>query len=292
MPDLLSNFTASNRNRIQSIQFILRPFMHFLSKLFAVLISCFILSTASAQTASSNRPEAAKRPQLPKGMMAIEPEALELLKAMTDKLSAAKSIQFEALVQSEFPSIDGLPVIYSTAAKVSLQRPNKFNVVVWGDGPSSEVLFNGKKLFAYSPKKNLVAVTDSPDTIDEAAKFAYDKAGLFFPGDDLILSNPYAHLTQGLTDAFIVGKTKLVGGVETNVIIMAGRQLQGQIWIGARDNLPYMASWIYLGNKSLPRTTLQYKNWKLNASIPAARFNAERFSKALTIEFAQPDTPL
>ncbi|QWD84802.1 DUF2092 domain-containing protein [Polynucleobacter asymbioticus] len=266
--------------------------MYSFSKIVAALVSCCILGVASAQSANINRPEAGKRPQLPKGMTAIEPAALELLKAMTDKLAAAKSMQFEALVLSEFPSIDGLPVIYSTAAKVALQRPNKFDVVVWGDGPSSEVLFNGKQLFAYSPEKNLVAVTSAPSNIDEAAKFAYDKAGLFFPGDDLILSNPYAHLTQGLTDAFIVGKTKLVGGVETNVIVMAGRELQGQIWIGAKDNLPYMASWIYLGDKSLPRTTLQYKNWKLNSSIPGVRFDASRFSKALTIEFAQPDAPL
>ena len=266
--------------------------MYSLSKFAAALISCFIFSVASAQSGANNRPEAPKRPQLPKGMTAIEPAALDLLKAMTNKLSAAKSMQFEALVQSEFPSIDGLPVIYSTAAKVALQRPNKFDVVVWGDGPSSEVLFNGKQLFAYSPEKNLVAVSNSPNTIDEAAKFAYEKAGLFFPGDDLILSNPYEHLTQGLTDAFVVGKTKLVGGVETNVIVMAGRQLQGQIWIGAKDNLPYMASWIYLGDKSLPRTTLQYKNWKLNGSIPDARFDASRFAKALVIEFAQPDAPL
>ena len=63
----------------------------------------------------------------------------------------------------------------------------------------------------------------------------------FSPADDLILSNTYEHLTQGLTDVFVVGRTKLVGGVETNVIVMVGRQLQGQIWIGVKDSLPYMA---------------------------------------------------
>ena len=123
-----------------AIEFVLHPlnlrsFMHSLSKIIAVLVSCCILSIASAQSAGGNRPEAPKRPQLPKGMTAIEPAALDLLKAMTDKLSAAKSMQFEALVLSEFPSIDGIPVIYSTAAKGALQRPNKFDVVVWGDGP-------------------------------------------------------------------------------------------------------------------------------------------------------------
>jgi len=262
-------------------------------RLFITLISCFtFLGGALAQTAPSKRPESSPRPSLPKGIKAIEPEALSLIKQMTQTLSAAKSIQFDSIVQSEFPSIDDIPVIYTTAANIALQRPNKFDVIVWGDGPSNEILFNGSKLYAYSPEKNLVAVTDCPDTIDAAAQFAYEKAGIFFPGDDLVLSNPYEHLTAGLTDAFITGKSKLIGGVETYSIVMAGRELQGQVWIGVKDHLPYMASWIYLGDKARPRTTLTYKNWKINAPIAASRFNSGRFSKAVTTEFAQPNASL
>lgn len=264
--------------------------------LFNVFIALFsfvlVIDGTHAQSTSANRPEASQRPALPKNMKPIESEALKLLKQMTQALSAAKTIQFESVVQSEFPSIDGIPVIYTTAANIAIQRPNKFDVKVWGDGPSNEILFNGKQLFAYSPDKNLVAVTDSPGTIDAAAEFAYEKAGIFFPGDDLVLSNPYEHLTAGLTDAFVAGKSNLIGGVETVTIVMAGRELQGQVWIGAKDHLPYMASWIYLGDKSRPRTTLIYKNWKLDSLIAPERFNAARFSKAITTEFAQPNASL
>lgn len=267
--------------------------MRLFLKQFVPLISCLcLLASAHAQTAPSKRPESSPRPSLPKGIKAIEPEALSIIKQMTQTLGSAKSIQFESVVQSEFPSIDGIPVIYTTAANIALQRPNKFDVVVWGDGPSNEILFDGSKLYAYSPEKNLVAVSDCPDTIDAAAEFAYDKAGIFFPGDDLVLSNPYEHLTAGLTDAFITGKSKLVGGVETYSIVMAGRELQGQIWIGVKDHLPYMASWIYLGDKTHPRTTLVYKNWKINSSIAADRFNSKRFAKAIVTEFAQPNATL
>jgi hypothetical protein len=260
--------------------------------LLALLVSLSFLGAALAQTNSSKRPESSPRPSLPKNIKPIEPEALILIKQMTQTLGAAKTIQFESIVQSEFPSIDGIPVIYTTAANIALQRPNKFNVVVKGDGPSNEILFNGKKLFAYSPEKNLVAMSESPNSIDAAAQFAYDKAGIFFPGDDLVLSNPYEHLTAGLTDAFITGKSKLIGGVETYSIIMAGRGLQGQIWIGVKDHLPYMASWIYLGDKARPRTTLIYKNWKIDSLISPDRFNSNRFAKAIVTEFAQPNTPL
>lgn len=267
--------------------------MSLVLRLFATfLLSLSLLGVALAQNNSSKRPESSPRPSLPKNMKAIEPEALNLLKQMTQTLSAAKTIQFEAVVQSEFPSIDSIPIIYTTTANVALKRPNKFDVVVKGDGPSSEILFNGKKLFAYSPEKNLLAVSESPENIDAAAQFAYDKAGIFFPGDDLVLSNPYEHLTAGLTDAFIAGKSKLIGGVETYSIVMAGRELQGQIWIGVKDHLPYMASWIYLVDKAHPRTTLVYKNWKIDTLISPERFNSNRFAKAVVTEFAKPNAPL
>ena len=267
----------------------MRPFI----RLLLILISSFgLLGGALAQTNTSKRPESSPRPSLPKNIKPIEQEALSLLKQMTQTLSSAKTIHFESVVQSEFPSIDGIPVMYTTAANIALQRPNKFDVVVKGDGPSNEILFNGKKLFAYSPEKNLVAVSDSPDSIDGAAQFAYEKAGVFFPGDDLVLSNPYEHLTAGLTDAFIAGKSKLIGGVETYSIVMAGRELQGQVWIGVKDHLPYMASWIYLGDKARPRTTLVYKNWKIDSLISPERFNSNRFSKAVVTEFALPNAPL
>jgi hypothetical protein len=229
---------------------------------------------------------------LPKGMPAVEPAAIELVRAMSNVLGKAKTIQFDAIVQSEYPSIDGIQVMYTTAAKLAMQRPNKFDVVVSGNGAPHEILFNGKQLFAYVPDSNIVAVTDCPDTIDTAAAFAYEKAGLFFPGDDLILSNPFEHITEGVTDAFVVGKTKLVGGVETDIVVMAGNNLQGQLWIGTKDHLPYMASWVYLGDKSRPRTTLTYKNWKLNATVPASTFDSVRFSKALVTEFSHPEAPV
>jgi outer membrane lipoprotein-sorting protein len=49
-----------------------------------------------------------------------------------------------------------------------------------------------------------------------------------------------------------------------------------------------MASWVYMADKSRPRTTLTYKNWKLNGQIPASHFDANRFSKALVTEFSHP----
>ncbi len=262
-------------------------------KRFSVGCLCLItLGVAYAQPAQVGASQTKQQSSLPIGMPAVEPAAMALLQTMSNTLGPAKTLQFDTIVQSDYPSIDGIQVVYTTAARVAMQRPNKFDVLVSGNGPSHEILYNGKKIFAHVPDRNIVAESDCPDTIDSAAAFAYEKAGLFFPGDDLILSNPFEHLTRGLTDAFVVGKTKLIGGVETNIVVLAGNNLQGQLWIGVKDNLPYMATWSYLGDKSRPRTTLTYKNWKLNAPIPASTFDASRFAQALVTEFSHPEAPI
>lgn len=260
--------------------------MNLIRRYSALFFLSFAVTISQAQPVA--KPEIQKQPGLPKGMAAVEPAALELIRNMTKTLASAKSLEFDSVVQSEFPSIDGIAVLYLTGAHIAMQRPDKFDVKVTGNGSDHEILYNGKQLFAYVPEKNIVAVADSPDSIDATAAFAYEKAGLFFPGDDLILSDPFEHITRGMTDAFVVGKTSLAGAVETNIVVMAGNEMQGQIWIGVKDNLPYMASWVYLADKSRPRTTLTYKNWKLNTPIQASNFDASRFSKAHVTEFSHP----
>ena len=262
--------------------------MKLIRKLTVLTVMLLASSISQAQTAQKQDTSAHAPLTLPKGMAAVEPAALELIRGMTKTLSAAKSLEFDSVVQAEFPSIDGIAVMYLTGAHIAIQRPNKFDVKITGNGADHEILYNGKKVYAFVPQHNVVAMADAPDNIDATAAFLYEKAGMFFPGDDLILSNPFEHLIRGVTDAFVVGKTKLVGGIETNIVVMASNDMQGQIWIGAKDNLPYMASWVYITDKSRPRTTLTYKNWKLNGQISASSFDASRFSKALVTEFAHP----
>jgi hypothetical protein len=199
--------------------------MNLIRTLAALIVTLLASSVIQAQTAQKQDTPAQAQLTLPKGVAAVEPAALELIRSMTKTLSAAKSLEFDSVVQAEFPSIDGIAVMYLTGAHIAMQRPNKFDIKITGNGADHEILYNGKKVYAFVPQHNVVATSDAPDTIDATAAFLYEKAGMFFPGDDLILSNPFEHITRGITDAFVVGKTKLVGSVETNIVVMAGNDM-------------------------------------------------------------------
>ena len=71
----------------------------------------------------------------------VDPAAMAIVKAMADKLAAAKSMSFTAFTIFESPDRTGLPLAYTTLSQVTVQRPNKLKVISPGDGPRTEFYY-------------------------------------------------------------------------------------------------------------------------------------------------------
>ena len=91
-------------------------------------------------------------------------------------------------------------------------------MLIGGDGPASEFYYDGKTMMAYAPAENLLAVADAPPTIDATLEAAYKSAGIFFPFTDLIVADPYKDMARGLTLAYYIGQSHLVGGTTTDMV--------------------------------------------------------------------------
>jgi hypothetical protein len=120
----------------------------------------------------------------------IEPAALDILKAASEKLASAKRISFIARGAFDVPARNGQPLFYFTRSEVLLDRPNKLRVIVPGDGPPSEFYFDGAKAAVFTPQEDLVATIDAPGNIEEMLSNIYKKAGIYFPFVDFIIADP------------------------------------------------------------------------------------------------------
>src|SRR5947207_2456789 len=87
---------------------------------------------APSPTAPGGSPPAAASPS---ASPALEPKAIEILKASSSRLAAAKTMSFTAVVSYEGPSRLGPPLVYTTRSEVTMQRPNKLRVITPSDGP-------------------------------------------------------------------------------------------------------------------------------------------------------------
>ncbi len=243
---------------------------------------------AKAAAPAKKAPPAAKAAPVPEFKLVLEPRAMELLKATSARLAAARTMSFTAVASYEYPSRLGPPIVYTVRYDVAMQRPDKLRVVVPGDGPASEFYFDGSTMMAYAPAENLVAVADAPGTIDTALKQAYQTAAIYYPFTDLVVADPYAALTDGARLAFVVGPSGHVGGTKTDMVVWASDDVFLQIWIGADDKLPRRVRAIFRDDPMALRHEVEFSNWQLDAPIAADAFASAKAQGAQRMAFANP----
>jgi len=244
-----------------------------------------VLAQAPAPTA-----KAAKKKEPPKARTLPEPEAkaIELLKASCAKLAAAGSMSFTALAAYEVPSLWGPPLIYGRISEVVLQRPDKLAVITIGDGARTEFYDDGKVMMSFHPAENLIAVTQAPPTIDAALDTLYGMAGTYFPFTDVIVADPWKDMSNGLSGAFTVGESNLIGGVTTDVVAYETNGVFIQMWIGKDDKLPRMARAMYLDDPLQLRHSVQFSNWQLDPPVAPEKFTTTKAASADKIPFNHP----
>jgi hypothetical protein len=233
----------------------------------------------------------AQAPSTTQAQLAIEPKAIDILKASCARLAAAHSIEFTSVETFENPSRVGYPLAYGTKSDVLLKRPDKLRVVTSGDGPASEFYYDGKVMMALSPAENLIAIADAPPTVDGMLGTAYHSAAIYFAFDDMIVSDPYKDIAEGMNVAFYVGQSKIVGGVTTDIVAYESGGVFIQVWIGADDKLPRLIRAIYADDPNQARHTLVLTNWQLDEKVPADAFGTAKAKSAKRIPFAAPNAP-
>jgi hypothetical protein len=266
----------------------------------AAVVSVLVAGSVAAQTsqaapapAKAAKPatKAAKKPVVEKFKLILEPRAMDLLKATSAKLAAAKTMSFTAVVGYEYPSKLGPPIVYSTRYDVTMQRPDKLRILIPGDGPASEYYYDGKTVTAYAPVENLAAVAAAPPTIDEALDAAYTKAAIFFPFEDLLVADPYDAMTEGAILAYYIGPSNVVGGVKTDMVAWANKNVHLQIWIGADDKLPRRVRAMYAADRLALRHQVDFSDWKIDPAVSPETFVSAKAQTAGRMEFAAPAPP-
>lgn len=265
---------------------------NFLPRVLAIaLCVAATASVAGAETAAKGKATATKpaatKPAAVKPV--IEAKAVDILKAMSAKLASARSLRFTAVATYESPSRYGAPLAYTTTSSVSLKRPNKLAVVTTADGPATEFYYDGKVMMSYAPAEDLVAIADAPATTEAMLKTLYDSAGTYFPFTDVLVADPYADMAKGMTLAFYIGQSSVVGDVVTDMVAYETDGVFVQMWIGAEDKLPRMARAIYFDDASRLRHQVEMKDWKLNKADDDD-FVSKKAAKATPIKFAHPNT--
>lgn len=256
----------------------------------ALALTMLAVTSVGAQTTQANgKPaKAARKQPAPEFKMVLEARAMDLLKATSARLAAAKSMSFTATVSYEYPSKLGPAIVYTTRYDVAMQRADRLRVITPGDGPASEFYYDGKTMMAFAPAENLVAVADAPPTIDAMLKKAFQSAAIFYPFTDLIAADPFAALTEGAKLAFYIGPSGMVGGTKTDMVAWANNDVFIQMWIGADDKLPRRVRAVYSADPLRLRHDMELSNWQIDPHVGPELFASQKAQAAQRMAFAHP----
>ena len=223
----------------------------------------------------------------------LDPRALDILKLMSDKLSQAKSLRFEARSMMPVKSPNGMWISLYGTSRVVKEGSDKLFTETRGDFFPYDFYFDGKTITAYSPTKNLYAEKAAPGTVDSVIEEAYREEGKSFPYADILVAQPYNVLAEGLVRAVYAGQSTFrplsgAGSVKTDHLVFSNKGVEWQIWIDTGNRLPRMVCATYLDNEGEPSYTVEFGDWKIDEPVPPETFMFQNTSKAAKVEFRNP----
>ncbi len=225
---------------------------------------------------------------LPAQSQTLDPQATEVLQFMSDYLARTKAFSVNADVDFEVMARTGQKLQFSSYATVVMQRPTGLHIQRRGPLADAEIFFNGSQISLFGRRINAYTQFPLSGTIDDAIRTVETETGLPFPGADLLFSNPYAVLSEGVESSTYLG-TAYIDGVEVHHLAFRGADVDWQLWVQTGDRplpMKYVITTKWL--TGAPQYEIRLRDWNTNPQIATDRFTFTAPAGASQLEALPP----
>jgi hypothetical protein len=204
---------------------------------------------------------------------AIAPEASQILKASTDFLASQQRFSADTRNTLEIALKSGQKIEFNSTARQSVQRPNRLRAERTGDLVEQVFVYDGQSLTLYNPHDKVYAQVAAPGTLEEMLDFARTRLDIIAPAGDLVYTNAYDILMDGVTEGIVVGKA-VIEGVRCDHLAFRAQDIDWQIWIQEGDQpLPRKLVITTLDLPNAPQFGITVTQWNLNPTFDAQTFS-------------------
>lgn len=199
-------------------------------------------------------------------------EAKKLLKGMSDYLAAQKAASFAYDANLQIVTNSDQKLGLTSSGTVVLSRPDKVRATRSGGFVETETLFDGKTLTLVGKNLNKYTQVQIPGTVDHLINELKDVHGLPLPAADLLLTNSYDELMEGVYDSKDLG-SGVINGVECDSLAFRKDDVDFQIWI-AQGAQPHPCRLVITSKmvKGEPEYSLQIRDWKSGDTVTTGDF--------------------
>ena len=199
--------------------------------------------------------------------------ARRIVKAMADYMASQTNLagEFDADLDVITPSLEKIQ--YSASGSLLLERPNKVRLTRKGGYTEMELLSDGKTVTIVNLGDGSYSQLQSPGTVDGMINKLRVDYGLDMPGADLLLTNSYDELMDGVLEAKHIG-VGVIDGIECDHLAFRNADTDWQLWVRSGDR-PLPCKYV-IASKTVaasPEYSVRFRNWSSGKAAPATSFN-------------------
>lgn len=203
---------------------------------------------------------------------AINRDADEILRSMSTFVAGTKSFSVSMSIGNEVISKEGEKLQFNSSSTLVLQRPARFHATRQGRFADVELFYDGKTLSLYGRNMKAFLQKEVAGSTDDAIAAIENTIGIDMPGTDLLIADPYAALSEGITSSGYHG-IDYVQGVECHHLSFREDQVDWQLWVRTGDQplpMKYVITTKWL--TGAPQYSIELSDWNLAPAVPADRF--------------------
>jgi len=201
----------------------------------------------------------------------VNPEAVRILRRMTDHLAGLQQFSVRTQVVIEDVYSPGHRVDYDVSGDVTIKRPNKMRLARAG-GMNQRFFYDGETIALYNPDSNLYAKKAAPNNLEDMITLARENVGIVLPAADLVYRNAFSLLMQDVKLAAVVDKT-VVNGVKCDHLLFSRPGADFQVWVAeGRQPLPVKYVVAETGTPLMLTVATTFTDWNMNPDVNDAQF--------------------
>lgn len=240
------------------------------------------LTALGAQMVSSGRAQEGERRVSPGE---IDPRAAAVVRRMSDHLKGLRRFEVTADHTTEVVLDTGQKLQLLATSTLQLDRPNRLRSERRGPLAHVTLYYDGDTITIVGHRKNMYARTDAPDDLDAALDFARDRLNADAPAADLLYTDSYRGLMEGVRSGIYVGPAE-IDGVVCDHVAFEGDEVDFQLWVERGEHpLPRRYVIVSKDQRSAPEFTVELRDWNVEPTFAAGFFEFEPPPGAQRIEF-------
>lgn len=194
----------------------------------------------------------------------IDPQADQALRSMSDLLSKAQALSFQAEGTMDEVLETGQLSQFSRKSKIILARPGRLHAETEGDDVSRSAWYDGKTVTVLDKRENVYGSVQVPNTIEKMLDLVIEKYGLTLPVADLLFRNPYKTFIAEVESGTYVGRHN-VGDHVCHHLAFRQESIDWQIWIDAgKTPVPRKLVITYKQEPGHPHYVVVLDQWDLS----------------------------